>query len=137
MVAAPVHLELWERVSIKPLQEDYFKGLEDPYEYVGKMPPADRSELGKKLLLIYGMWDDIVPASQGIGFSEKTKSKLIQVNGNHFLFYKQENYNTPQKLDRGIRCMLACHNREGGMARCVTCGEDMMLLLRPGSPWKL
>jgi hypothetical protein len=25
-------------------------------------------------------------------------------------------YNTPQKLDRGIRCMLACHNREAGMA---------------------
>ena len=48
-----------------------------------------------------------------------------------------EIYNTPQKLDRGIRCMLACHNREGGMARCVTCGEDMMLLLRPRSPWKL
>ena len=22
--------------------------------------------------------------------------------------------------------MLACHNREGGMARCVTCGEDMI-----------
>jgi hypothetical protein len=23
-----------------------------------------------------------------------------------------QSYNTPQKLDRGIRCMLACHTKE-------------------------
>jgi pimeloyl-ACP methyl ester carboxylesterase len=91
-VVAPVHIELWEQVSKKPLEEEYFKGMDDPYEYVGKMPLADRLELGKKLLLIYGTQDDIVPASQGIRFSEMTKSKLIQVNGDHMLFYiKQEN----------------------------------------------
>jgi hypothetical protein len=35
--------------------------------------------------------DDVAPASQGIGLSWKTKCKLILVDGDHFLFNKQEN----------------------------------------------
>jgi len=89
-VVAPVHMELWERVSKKTREEQYFKGLDDPYEYVGKMSLAERLELGKKLLLIYGIKDDAVPASQGAGLSEKTKCKLILVDGDHMLFNKQE-----------------------------------------------
>ena len=91
-VVAPAHMELWERISkMDREQRQYFKGLDDPYEYIGKMPLIDRLELGKKLLLIYGIKDDVVPASQGIGLSEKTKCKLILVDGDHMLFYRREN----------------------------------------------
>jgi fermentation-respiration switch protein FrsA (DUF1100 family) len=72
-------------------QRRYFKGSDDPYEYVGKMSLTERHELGKKLLLIYGIKDDAVPASQGIGLSEKTKCKLILVDGDHALFNHPEN----------------------------------------------
>ena len=74
----------------------------------------------------------VVVLMVGVEHSDKTADMVII-----HLVDKTVIYNTPQKLDRGIRCMLACHNREGGMARCVTCGEDMMLLLRPRSHWKL
>jgi dipeptidyl aminopeptidase/acylaminoacyl peptidase len=91
-VVAPAQMELHERVSKKIREEpQYFKGLDDPYEYVGKMSLTERHELGKKLLLIYGVKDDAVPASQGIGLSEKTKCKLILVDGDHVLFNKHEN----------------------------------------------
>jgi dipeptidyl aminopeptidase/acylaminoacyl peptidase len=90
-VVSPVHMELWERMSKKTWEERYFKGLDDPYEYVEKMSLTERLGLGKKLLLIYGIKDDAIPVSQGIGLSEKTKCKLILVDGNHMLFYRREN----------------------------------------------
>jgi len=45
-------------------------------------------------------------------------------------------YNAPPEIDNGIRCMLACHNREEGMVRRTTCGEDMMQPSRRRWPWK-
>lgn len=91
-VVAPAHIQSWEQISRITLeQQQYFKGLDDPYEYVEKMPLIERLELGKKLLLIYGIKDDVVPASQGIGLSEKTKCRLILVDGGHVLFYRREN----------------------------------------------
>ena len=90
-VVAPAHMELYERIGKKIRGEEYFKGMEDPYEYVGKVSLTERHELGKKLLLIYGNKDDVAPASQGRGLAEKTKCKLILVDGDHFLFNKQEN----------------------------------------------
>ena len=91
-VVAPAHIESLELIrKMTRDRQQYFKELDDPYEYVGKMPLTDRLELGKKLLLIYGIKDDVVPASQGIELSEKTKCNLILVDGNHTLFNKQEN----------------------------------------------
>lgn len=91
-VVAPARIQSWEQISKIPLeQQQYFKGLDDPHEYADKMPPGKRLELGKRLLLIYGMKDDVVPASQGIGFSEKMKCKLILVDEGHTLFDKREN----------------------------------------------
>jgi dipeptidyl aminopeptidase/acylaminoacyl peptidase len=91
-VVAPAHIESLELIrKMTRERQQYFKELDDPYEYVGKMPLTDRLELGKKLLLIYGIKDDVVPASQGIGLSEKTKCKLILVEADHMLFNKQEN----------------------------------------------
>lgn len=90
-VVAPVHVELWERMSKRIREGSYLEGLDDPYEYVGKMSLTERLELGKKLLLIYGIKDGLIPASHGKGLSEKTKCKLILVDGDHMLFSKQEN----------------------------------------------
>ena len=88
---APVHMELWERIGKEIQAENYFRGMEDPYEYVEKLSLTERYELGKKLLLIYGNKDDLVPASQGTGLSEKTKCKLILVDGDHFFFVRKGN----------------------------------------------
>jgi dipeptidyl aminopeptidase/acylaminoacyl peptidase len=91
-VVAPIHIQSWEQAREMTLeQQQYFKGLDDPYEYVQKMSSSERFELGKKLLLLYGSKDDLVPASQGMEFAEKTKCKLIQVEGGHALFHKREN----------------------------------------------
>jgi len=91
-VVAPAHIQSWEAMSKITLeQQQYLKELDDPYEYIEKMPLVERLELGKKLLLIYGIKDDAVPASQGIGLSEKTKCKLILVDGGHMLFDRREN----------------------------------------------
>jgi dipeptidyl aminopeptidase/acylaminoacyl peptidase len=90
-VVAPAHMELYERTVKKIRGEEYFKGMEDPYEYVGKMSLTEREEMGKKLLLIYGIKDEVVPPSQAKGLSEKTKCRLRLVDGDHFLFNKQEN----------------------------------------------
>ncbi|MDD5703587.1 MAG: hypothetical protein PHU23_16260 [Dehalococcoidales bacterium] len=45
-------------------------------------------------------------------------------------------YNTPRKLDRGIRCMLACQNEEGEMAWQRMYGEGTTRHLRPELRWK-
>jgi hypothetical protein len=45
-------------------------------------------------------------------------------------------YNTPQKLDRGIRCMIACHtNKE--VVWHETFEGAMMEPLKPRLPWRL
>ncbi len=49
---------------------------------------------------------------------------------------KTQNYNTPQKLDRYIWCMLACHNQEGGMVWFRTCERSAGQPSRPESPWR-
>lgn len=91
-VVAPANVRSWEQIGKITLeQQQYFKELDDPCEYVEKMPLTERLELGKKLLLIYGIKDDIVPPSQGIGLSEKTKCKLILVDAGHMLFNRREN----------------------------------------------
>ncbi len=91
-VVAPAHIQTWYQIKILTLEEQqYFEPLDDPYEYVEKMPVGERFELGKKLLLIYGTRDELVPASQGTGFSEKIKCKLIQVDGGHGLFNERGN----------------------------------------------
>ena len=91
-VVPPTHVQSWYQIGmLTPEEQRYFKRLDDPYEYVEKMPLSERFELGKKLLLIYGIKDDLVPASQGAEFSEKTKCKLIQVDGGHGLFNEREN----------------------------------------------
>ncbi len=87
---APAHIQSWyqlDQIKIITLeQQEYFKRLDDPYEYVKKMPSGERFKLGKKLLLIYGTKDELVPASQGKELCEETKCKLIQVDGGHGLF---------------------------------------------------
>ena len=53
--------------------------------------------------------------------------RVVQMEpGGHFVMH----YNTPRKLDRGIRCMLACQP-EGGMAWFRTCGRPITVLSRP------
>jgi hypothetical protein len=47
-----------------------------------------------------------------------------------------EAYNTPQKLDRRIRCMLACSIREGEKKWSKACEETTMGHLKPGLPSK-
>lgn len=91
-VVAPARIQSWEQMGkILVEQQQYFKGLEDPYGYIEKMPLTERLELGKRLLLIYGNKDDIVPASQGRELSEKLSCKLILVDEGHTLFHKREN----------------------------------------------
>lgn len=46
------------------------------------------------------------------------------------------NYNTPQKLDRAIRWVIVCHNREGERIWQNKCGRVTMRLLKPKLPWK-
>jgi dipeptidyl aminopeptidase/acylaminoacyl peptidase len=90
-VVAPTHVESLEVIrEMTREQQQYIKELDDPDEYVGKMPLVERLALGKKLLLIYGSKDDVVPASQGAKFSEETKCKRILVDGSHMLFSRQE-----------------------------------------------
>ena len=55
------------------------------------MAPVGRIELGKKLMLMYGTRDDVVPASQGIELSELMHCKLILLDDNHMLFFKLQN----------------------------------------------
>jgi len=45
-------------------------------------------------------------------------------------------YNTPQKLDRAIRWVIVCHNREGERIWQNKCGRVTMRLLKPKLPWK-
>jgi len=46
------------------------------------------------------------------------------------LFEMAGSYRAPQKLDRGIRWMLACHNRQGGMVQNMRKGHDTALKAR-------
>jgi hypothetical protein len=60
-----------------------------------------------------------------VGFGVKEKGSPIEGQAN----LKEGNFtdhNTPQKLDKRIRCMLASRNREGGRVWFQTGAEAMM-----------
>jgi len=48
----------------------------------------------------------------------------------------EDQYNTPQKLDRAIRWVIVCHNREGERIWQKKCGRVTMRPLKPKLPWK-
>jgi len=56
-----------------------------------------------------GIDETALKPARGAGFSI-AEQQLIGDGQSHAL------YSTPQNLDKGLRCMLACHDREGGMA---------------------
>ncbi len=48
-------------------------------------------ELGKKLMLMYGLKDDLIPVWQGIELFKKTNCKIILVENGHGLFNELQN----------------------------------------------
>jgi hypothetical protein len=54
----------------------------------------------------------------------------------YFRYYFQGDYNSPQKLDRVIRCMIACHRRKGETRWTGTCEGATTQHSRPEWPSK-
>ena len=72
-----------------------------------------------------------VPGLRGCHTQAKSLDKLLERTREVI-----ELYNTPQKLDRAIRWVIVCHNREGERIWQNKCGRVTMRLLKPKLPWK-
>jgi dipeptidyl aminopeptidase/acylaminoacyl peptidase len=103
-VVAPTHIESWKQMNTLPKRlRYYFEEMDDPYGYFEEMPLADRFELGRKLLLMYGIKDDLVPVSQGIELSKEINCKIILVDSDHGLFNEKQNVKMSEAfLHKGI-----------------------------------